>query len=234
MKNKSSGKLDTKKILTYTLLLEALLILGVYIWVYQKYTDMTEKLKSDNQALTTRVAELKEYYDNIEMYNESTAAMKAEIDEKLDSFPADVKEEDVLVLALDTMRKANVGYTGITVSKRESIYDIDEAVVTEAALEGYDQAISMGSRVTQYTTINNYYDLKKVVDIINSIENRRVINTLSYTKNDDGYLEGTIEVQSFFAIGTGKGYVEPDIADYEAGLSDLFKISIEEMADTDI
>lgn len=234
MKNKSSGKLDTKKILTYTLLLEALLILGVYIWVYQKYTDMTEKLKSDNQALTTRVAELKEYYDNVEMYTESTKAMKAEIDDKLDSFPADVKEEDVLVLALDTMRKANVGYTGITVSKRESIYDIDEAVVTDAALEGYDQAISMGSRVTQYTTINNYYDLKKVVDIINSIENRRVINTLSYTKNDDGYLEGTIEVQSFFAIGTGKGYVEPDIADYEAGLSDLFKISIEEMADTDI
>ncbi len=234
MKNKTNGKLDTKKILTYTLLFEALLILGVYIWVYQKYTDMTTKLKSDNQALTTRVAELKEYYDNVEMYTESTKAMKAEIDEKLDSFPADVKEEDVLVLALDTMRKANVGYTGITVSKRESIYDIDEAVVTDAALEGYDQAISMGSRVTQYTTINNYYDLKKVVDIINSIENRRVINTLSYTKNDDGYLEGTIEVQSFFAIGTGKGYVAPDIADYEAGLSDLFKISIEEMADTDI
>lgn len=234
MKNKSTGKLDTKKILTYTLLLEALLILGVYIWVYQKYTDMTTKLISDNQALTTRVAELKEYYDNVEMYTESTKAMKAEIDEKLDSFPADVKEEDVLVLALDTMRKANVGYTGISVSPRKSIYDIDETVVTDAALEGYDQAISMGSRVTQYTTINNYYELKKVVDIINSIENRRVINTLSYTKNDDGYLEGTIEVQSFFAIGTGKGYVAPDIADYEAGLSDLFKISIEEMADTDI
>ena len=234
MKNKSSGKLDSKKILTYTLLFEALLILGVYIWVYQKYTDMTAKLQSDNQTLTTRVAELKEYYDNVEMYTESTKAMKAEIDEKLDSFPADVKEEDVLVLALDTMRKANVGYTGISVSPRKSIYDIDETVVTDAALEGYDQAISMGSRVTQYTTINNYYELKKVVDIINSIENRRVINTLSYTKNDDGYLEGTIEVQSFFAIGTGKGYVAPDIADYEAGLSDLFKISIEEMADTDI
>lgn len=234
MKNKSSGKLDSKKILTYTLLFEAILILGVYIWVYQKYTDMTAKLQSDNQTLTTRVAELKEYYDNVEMYTESTKAMKAEIDEKLDSFPADVKEEDVLVLALDTMRKANVGYTGISVSPRKSIYDIDEAVVTDAALEGYDQAISMGSRVTQYTTINNYYDLKKVVDIINSIENRRVINTLSYTKNDDGYLEGTIEVQSFFAIGTGKGYVAPDIADYEAGLLDLFKISTEEMADTDI
>lgn len=234
MKNKNSGKLDAKKILTYTLLLEAIIILGVYLWVYQKYTDKTEQLKSENRTLTTRVEELKEYYDNIEMYNDSTKDMKAEIDEKLNSFPADVKEEDVLVLALDSMKAANVGITGISVSPRESIYDIEETVVTEASLEDYDQAISMGSRVTQYTTINDYFNLKKVVGIVNSTEDRRVINTLSYTRNDDGYLEGTIEVQSFFAIGTGKGYVAPDIADYQAGLLDLFKISTEEMADTDL
>lgn len=234
MKNLKSGKLDAKKILTYSLLLEVLILAGIYVWVYQKYNDKTAQLESQNSTLATRVTQLKEYYDNLDDYNSAIESMTTEINEKLDMFPADIKEEDILVLALDTMKNANVGYTGITVSNREQLFDIEEKTVTDAKLEGYDQAVSFGSRTTQYVNITDYKNLKTIVAIINGADSRRIINTLSYSKNDDGYLEGTIEVKSYFAIGTNKEYVRPVLPEYEAGLFDLFKITTEEETDIDL
>lgn len=223
-------KTDSKKIMTYVLLLGLVALLGVYFLVYKKYIDATEVLENQNRTLRTRVAELKEYYDNIETYNAEMDSMLSEVKADLDEFPADVKEEDMLVLALDTMKKAEIGYTGISISERTGYYEIPEETVKGAEDEDLTEQLKFISRTTQYVNTVDYANLKNTVKTILESDEKKNINLITYSRNnDETALEGTISVTFFYATGTGKEYVDEKFPTYESGLIDLFKlVEIEE------
>ncbi len=220
-------KKDTaKKTMTYVLLLGALLLVAVYFLVYKKYNDMAAAINSSNITLAERVNELKEYYDNLDAYNAEIDMMQQQVNEWLDEFPADVKEEDIIVLALDTEEAAYVAYTNINIQDRTALRTIPATIVQPAGMENLTSDIIFVERKTSYVNITDYFNIKNCVEVINNSDNRLVISNITYSENEEtGLLDGTIEVTFYSVIGTGKEYVPQVLPEYESGLLNLFGIS---------
>ncbi|MBR6308759.1 MAG: hypothetical protein IKR39_09145 [Lachnospiraceae bacterium] len=219
--------LNNQKVFLYVVLLGLLGFLAFYMLVYQKLIEKTNTLHSENSRLYTQVEELKEVYDNIDGYKAMTEAMTADIKERLSVFPADVREEDALVIAVDTLNKAYVEYTTINIGGKEEVYTIPLETVTNAGLEDYQEEIAVQKRTVSYVNNTDYINLKAIVDTILEYGGKKKINNIVYSKTeeeDDGYITGTIEVTDYIAKGTGAEYKAPNIKEYEAGLYDLFGI----------
>ncbi|MBQ7780748.1 MAG: hypothetical protein IJ405_01820 [Lachnospiraceae bacterium] len=216
----------TQKIMTYVLLLGALLLFAVYFLVYKKYNDMAAEIETSNVALAERVNELKEYYDNLNTYNAEITMMQEQVNAWLDEFPADVKEEDIIVLALDTEEAAYVAYTNINIQDRQAMRTIPASMVQPAGMENLASDIIFVERKTSYVNTTDYFNIKNCVEVINNSDDRLVISNITYSENEEtGLLDGTIEVTFYSVIGTGKEYVPQELPEYESGLLNLFGIS---------
>ena len=216
-------KTSPKQLMTCVVLIGLLALIAVYFFVYKSYIDKAEALELSNMALNRRVAELKEYYDNMEMYNEELELMQAEIRSILEPFPADVLEEDMIVLALDTMKTASVDYSNINVGEREALRNIPVETVQAAGMEDLTQELVFVTRQGVYVNETNYQSLKDCINTINNSSNRLAINNIAYSRNEDtGELAGTIQVSFYSVMGTGREYVPQNLADYVSGLAELF------------
>lgn len=228
-KKKEAAKLDAKKVFTYAVLLELLAVLLVYMLVFNKYTDLTSSLNSQNITLSNRVRELSKYYNEMDENKKQIELMGEGIDKMLEDIPADVREEDVLMLAVETLKKANLAFTSINVSDRSEFYSIDKSIVDTAQVGEYDEAFSFGERKVQYANITDYKNLKEIIKTIQNSDDKKVISNISYSRKEEEHsLEGTIEVLDYFVLGAKKEYIKKYIPGYEAGLLDLFKLYEEE------
>ena len=215
-------KTTAKQVMTYVLALGFVVLLAVYFLVYKSYNDKAAALEKSNVTKAQRVAELKVFYDNLGTYNQEIAQYQAQIAAWLDEFPSDVKEEDIIVLALDTEKTAFVGYTNININGREALRTIP-ATMQLAKMENLTQDIIFVERTVSYVNITDYFNLKKCVETINNSTDRLTISNITYSKNEEtGELEGTIEVTFYSVQGTGKEYVPQDLKEYESGLANLF------------
>lgn len=221
--------LNNQKIFLYIVLVGLLGFLAFYMLVFKKLEEEADTLHSQNAALNERVMELKEVYDNIDAYEQSIDVMSAEIKEVLSAFPADVREEDALVVAIDTLNKAYVEYSTISIEKKEEVGTIDAETVANAGLPDYTEPITVLKRSVSYVNSTDYINLKTIIGTILDYGGKKKIDNIVYSKtededNKDGFITGTIVVTDFVADGTGAEYKTPDLKDYEAGLYDLFGI----------
>ena len=221
--------LNNQKIFLYVVLVGLLGFLAFYMLVYKKLEEDTATLHSQNVTLNERVTELKEVYDNIEAYEASTEIMSAAIKEVLSSYPADVREEDALVVAVDTLNKAHVEYSSITINDKEEVGKIDAETVAKAEIPEYTEEISVFKRSVSYVNSTDYINLKAIIGTILDYGGKKTIENIVYSKSEeedkeDGFITGTIVVTDFVAEGTGAEYTAPKLKEYEAGLYDLFGI----------
>lgn len=219
--------LNNQKVFLYVVLAGLLAFLAFYMLVFQKLQEKTDTLHSQNVALRQKVNELKEVYDNLEGYNLMIAAMTESIDTTLSSFPADAREEDALVIAVDTLKRAYVEYSTISIKDFEEVSVIPAETVANAGLEDYSDEIKILRRDVSYVNSTDYINLKTIVNTILEYGGKKKIKNIVYSKaadETDGYITGTIEVTDYVAQGTGAEYTAPDLKEYEAGLYDLFGI----------
>lgn len=219
--------LNNKKIFLYVVLVGLLGFLAFYMLVFQKYEEKTENLRRQNANLRTEVDELKKAYDNLDAYRQTIAMMDGYIVATLSQYPADVREEDALVIAVDTLNKAYVEYSTINIKEKEEVGTIPAETVQKAGLESFNDEIKINKRTVSYVNSTDYINLKTIIETILSYGGKKTIEQISYSKSEDGeagFITGTIDVTDFVAEGTGKEYQAPDIKEYEAGLYDLFGI----------
>lgn len=218
-------KVSSKQVMMYVVLFGVLLLVGVYFFVYKSYTDQAATIETSNMVLNRRVAELKEYYDNMEGYNAEIELMQAEIRNVLGQFPPDVLEEDMIVLALDTMENAAVEYTNINIGAREALRNIPAATVQAAGMEELNLELVFVERKGVYVNDTVYQSLKDCINTINNSDNRLAITNIAYSRNENtGELTGTIQVSFYTIIGTGREYEPQNLSDYVSGLSELFGV----------
>ena len=216
-------KITEKQILTCVVLGGLVLILVVYFLVFKAYNDKADAMVTANAALNTRVNELKKFYEDVEKNKVEIESMQNQILEWLDKFPADVKEEDIIVTALDTEKNALVAYTNINIADREALYTIPTATTLLSGIENLNQDLIFVKRITSYVNTTDYLNMKNIVRTLNESKNRLSIQNFNYSFNEEtGLLDGTIEVAFYSICGTGKEYIPQVLPDYIEGLSDLF------------
>ena len=199
-------------------------VVGVYVFVYMDYTEKTEALEASNRQLQTTVDELQVYADNMEMYQSEISEMKTAIEDIIAEYPADAREEDIIMLAVQIQERNAIAYDAINMEATEGVYTVPSDNVRLAAIEGLDGELVFAKKNAVYVNTTNYDNLKTVVEQIFQADNRIGINSIVYAKNEEeGTLEGSIDLNFYSAIGTNKEYVLPDIAAYLSGTSDLFQ-----------
>lgn len=109
----------------------------VYYFAYMPYTQKTTTLENENKALETRVNLLQTLANQREDLETATKENEEKTLEILDRFPADVREEDIIMLAVQLQNEAPYEYiTGVQIGLPEDVYavpDIGAQVESQAA-----------------------------------------------------------------------------------------------------
>lgn len=218
-----SAYFNQKTFLGVTLVGILLLVL-VYVFVYLDYTQKTEALEQSNSALAATVKELEEYNTNMESYKLEIQEIEAEVDAILEQYPADAREEDAIMLAVELQEKNIIDFDAINMEETEGVYTVEPYLVTAAAVEGLDSSLVFARKHAVYVNETTYAELKSVIRQVYESDNRIGIDNIVYTKNEEfGILEGNIDIYFYSLAGTGKEYEAPDIAAYSAGTDDPFR-----------
>ncbi len=218
------NKSNNKNILIYVAALGALLMILVYVLVYQKLITEAEAIETSNRQLSQRVNELKVYYDNRETYLRDTETAELLIDELLAVYPADARDEDVIMLAVQ-MQQGNDGeFLTINAERGDAIHVVSAETVAAAASEKYTQSIQFQDMYATYVNEVSYPGLKSMIQKIYDSNNRIGIQNIAFTKGDaeNPKLSGHIDLVFYSVTGTGKEYVAPDIVPYLAGTDNIF------------
>lgn len=218
------GKITNKQVFMLVLALGALVCLLVYMLVFTKYNDQTAALKKSNAELQTQVDEMKGYYDNMEVYRKDSREMAEEITELTADYPADAREEDIIMMAVDIQNRVIVNFEKINVDETETIHSIAEDVVKGASIEGLDQPIDFMAKKATYSNETTYSNLKAAIATVYESPYRIGINAISYKKSSetDNIIDGTIDITYYSVSGMGKTYTAPEMPSYFGGASDLF------------
>ena len=225
-------KLDTKKLKKYfnkqtflgITLVGLLVIVVVYVLVYLKYMEKTESLEASNQVLKNEIRELEEYYNNMEMYKEEIEIMRAAVGDIMSEYPADAREEDIIMMAVQMQENNAISYASINMEESEGVYTVPQNLVAPAQIEGLENDIVFAQKHATYVNETDYHNLKGCIEDIFASPHRIAIENIVYAKDEeDGTLEGNISLYLYSAQGTDKVYEAPDISKYISGTDDLFK-----------
>ena len=215
---------DGKKLMSVVALLSLLVLICVYFLVFKKYQDMTDVVESEKSNLRSRLVTLTEYYNNRESYTEGIKAMEASLEKSLKVFPSDVREEDLVKLALDTLDRSEIRYSNVNVGATDAVHTVAYDAGIAESLGFITGDLIFAKRDATYANVVDYLNLKDVVRYINGRADIRTISSLSYTRGEDS-LDGSFTLSFYLLKGTDTEYKPVNLADYEAGLYDLFKLS---------
>lgn len=200
------------------------------------------KMNTKSDELDTKIAstdavinQRKEYKSNSEKYEQDTEKFKEDKKVFLEKFPSKVVSEDVVALARDINRLDDGKDEKIKIDIMEGkIADATEAYSSkDSEIVGYVVGVTFGFSFTSYD------GFKKMIDYINSYDNR--CNVVSYEvsqaaeevlKGDEAFnmsaqLSGTIDFNMYFAMGTGEErYTAPTTEKYTFSVDDPFVASI--------
>lgn len=201
-----------------------LVLVVIYVFVYMDYTQKTDELNASNDTLQSEIDELQVYADNIETYRSEINEIKTAIEDIVAEYPADAREEDVIMLAVQVQERNAIAYDAINMEPTEGVYTIPYDNVRLASIEGLDDELTFAQKHAVYVNTTNYDNLKSIIEQVYRSDNRIGISSIVYAKNEEnGTLDGSIDLYFYSAVGTDKAYEAPDIAAYLSGTSDLFK-----------
>lgn len=225
-KSKSESKSGNgrKNLLLYVAALGALMLLLVYFFVYQKLMTEAEQIQTSNIQLTQRVNELKAYYDAREEYLQKTQLAEQMIDELLTVYPADAREEDAILLAVQIQQSSGSSFQSINMERGEVTHTVAAETVVAAEVEKYTQAIEFHEMNTTYSNEVSYAGLKAMIQTIFDSNNRIGIRNIAYSAGDgeNTNLTGNMDLVFYSVTGTDKEYEAPDIVPYLAGTDNIF------------
>lgn len=228
-KSPEKKKTDLKKLFNKNtflgITLGGLLVLVViYVFVYMDYTEKTQELTDSNTELAAEIDKLQEYANNIENYRSEINDIKIAIEDIIAEYPADAREEDVIMLAVQVQERNAIAYDAINMEPTEGVYTIPYDNVRLASIEGFEDELTFAQKHAVYVNTTNYDNLKSIIEQVYRSDNRIGISSIVYAKNEEnGTLDGSIDLYFYSAVGTNKEYEAPDISEYLAGTSDLFK-----------
>lgn len=112
-----------------------------YFFGYRPQMSKAEEIETASVPLETRLNELLEMAKNKEFYVEETSKYNQEVSDYVAQFPADVKEEDGILLARDMENTLDMEVSNIGISTRNFIASLDGSTEEEIG-ELVDQTLS--------------------------------------------------------------------------------------------
>lgn len=200
-----------QKLLLYVIGL--LMIMAVYFVYYQGKQEEISDLQAEVDKLGQEVIQLEEYDAHSETYKEETKEFYQEIDDVVKQFPAEVREESVILYgrSLETQLGMNVNNISMTPSTMLSSFGVGErqkylynSAVTVSFTGTYDMAKQMIRQA------QNNQDKKSITSV-----------SLSYDSST-GEIAGTATINMYSLAGKDREYVRPNTGSLPHGTTNIF------------
>lgn len=105
-----------------------------FFFVYQPAMEKADALEQENQQLQSRISDLRSKKENRDTYQTETARMNQEMKEIYQLFPADVREENAILLAINQELVSPLKVKSVTIDPLLDVPFLEEAQSEETQI----------------------------------------------------------------------------------------------------
>ena len=199
-----------------------LLLFGIaYVYGFQPLQEKNAKLLSEIENLEKECDKLEIYYKNIDTYEAKIEEYREAVKQDLALFPADIKEEDIVVYLLNLQEANEIDLMSIEFEEPIDIVNFYGMM----DVEGVDQTTRMnGQKIGTVATAElTYKELKDVLQYIYDTQTQTTLEkvTVVYDEENDT-LNGSLNFARYILNYEEAEYVPEILPDVAIGQEDLF------------
>jgi len=201
------------------------IIIAVCAWFFvaSPMKEKTEALAAENETLKVKKDEYEAINAQRATYEDGINTLTAEREELLNSYASGMTREDEIMYWANLERE-NAGQlftSDLVMSGWEEVY-VEGYEEGEADEEGATQ-LHLYKAPVNYTYVATYDGVKNMVKYIFAQDDKKSIEGINVAFDDTtGNLEGTLDVNMYYMVGTGKDYKPYVIPSVPTGITNVF------------
>ncbi len=216
MKVKMLNNEQTKLIV---ILLAVVMLFFSYQFGFNRYNEKLEEINATNEELIAKEEELKGLVDKQVIYEDGIKEYGELIDTIIDKYGAGLSIDKIIMFLVALEDEADMEITSATLGSENPILTND-AIPTDISESGKLDAYMCPVTITYKTTYEGY---KTCMTYINQYEERMNVYDLTTTYDaETGNLTGTMTINMYYMIGSGKVFERPIIPDINIGTNNIF------------
>ncbi len=200
------------------------IVLAVLVWMFvaSPIKEKKEALAVENETLRVKKEEYEAVNAQKKKYEEGMTNLQAEREQLLESYPSGmIREDEIMYWA--NMERANSGQLALQDISMDSMQEVIVGEQPAAEEEGATQ-LHLYKAPVNYTFLSTYDGLKGLADYVFAQDDKKSIEGLSASFNEEtGNLEGTLDMNMYYMVGTGKDHVPATIPSVPTGVSNVFR-----------
>jgi Tfp pilus assembly protein PilO len=208
------NKLSEKEKSMLLLLLALALLAIAYFFLYQGTMKKVSALKTENETLAARVADLEAKEANKEATQADTEEKNRLAAKMIELLPAAQTIQNGIAI-LDNIEKTK----DFTILSESFAMNTEywQSTGLDEPMTGYQSQITLAYQTT-------YKDLKEVLTYLNDYQDRITVNnvTTAYSA-ETGELTGNMTLSLYSLAGTDREYTEPIIGRVTSGVDNIFR-----------
>ena len=204
-----------------------------YLFGYRPQMEKAEAFQAESVSVREHLDSLLKMAEKKDYYVKETSSMQKKIEDYMAQFPADVKEEDGILLASDMENSLDMRASSVGLGTKEFVAamdgrsqsDIEEQQETADASENQEDTTTPVLYRTQddLQISITYTGLKELAEYLASQNGRMTIDSVNASFDPTtGNLTGTLTVDLFSMTGTSNSYTKPDAGSVAHGTGNLF------------
>ena len=215
-------KLGSKEINLIKGLLGVVIAALVWMFVASPIKDKKEALAAENETLKVTKEEYEAINAQKAKYEEGMSSLKMEREELLEYYPSGMLREDEIMYWAN-MERANAGQLALETIAMDNL---QEVIVGEPPAEGEEGAtqLHLYRAPVNYGFKSTYDGLKGMINFVFAQNDKKSIEGVTAAYNTEtGNLEGTLDMNMYYMVGTGKDHVPATIPSVPTGVSNVFR-----------
>lgn len=242
--------------------LAIIIVVCSYFFVFTKNMDKASEIEEQNDKDRATVQQMEAMEANLPQVRENIKELKQKEANIIARYPADLKTEKVIEILQSIEDNNNSDFhiksisflmgspmiaptadgtaEGSTDTAAADTSSTEAASTETAASDGTEAAAAPSNPVSgYYATIGinyeaSYTGLKDMIEYVNTYEDRMTISDTSASfDSETGGLSGTMTLNMYYLMNTGKEYIPPEFEGISKGVTNIFGGSADDAGDTD-
>lgn len=203
-------------------LLGLVVVLLAYFFVYNNFKGKADAAQAENASLQPRLEELQSYYSNLPVYQDGIEEISDKVEKELNSFPGDVRSEDMIVYGNELETKLGLTVSNMSFSEPQLVSQFS----VPKQDENDETVLVPYAALSAEMNISAQMSYKQMLDFITYIYDKSVHTTLenisvSYD-SETGNLTGSATMTKYFMSDSEYVYEETKVGEYTSGVTNPF------------
>ena len=217
-------KIGSKELNLIKVLIGVALAVLVWMFVASPIKDKKEALAAENEELRVKKEEYEAVNAQKKKYEEGMTKLQSDRDSLLEAYPAGmIREDEIMYWA--NMERANSGQLVLETIAMDPLQEVYVEGQAPSEEEGATQLHLYKAPVT-YSYQSTYDGLKGMADYVFAQDDKKSIEGVAASFDQEtGNLVGTLNMNMYYMVGTGKDHLPATIPSVPTGVSNVFRAS---------